>query len=223
MIKSIPVSCLQRHEKRFSEFRVPLPHLVLVLRLYRWVTAAEKPRTIRNCWLQRRQIRGYAVPTQFCSAGFSSPARLLSWVDFIRLQLSLQLANCTETEFILPFWLGYANGRLLCCQLFIYVWPPKTNGDKRTPTDVVGDADLAEKPRPRKEGTNCWIKQHSPSISLKSWTRPPQKCFGTAWKMTTKLNRKLFAVLLDKFCLRPDRISLEKVATFPAGICFLSS
>lgn len=68
--------------------------------------------------------------------------------------------------------------------------------------------------------TNCWKKQYSPSILLKFWKRSPQKCFGTAWKMQTKLNRKLGAVLQDKFCLRPDRISLERVTTFPAGICF---
>lgn len=40
-------------------------------------------------------------------------------------------------------------------------------------------------------------------------------------EMQTNPNRKFFlAVLLDKFCLRHDRISLKRVTFFPNGICF---
>lgn len=123
-------------------------------------------------------LRGYFH--RLTSSAFAASAFLATAVSSDLPFGGTELADCTETEFILPFWLRYANGRLLCCQLFICVWPLISTHDKGTPTrDVVGDADLAEKSRPTNEGTNCWNK-HSPSISLKSWTRSPQKCFGTA-------------------------------------------
>lgn len=71
---------------QFSEFRLSLIYVVFPVNLYRWETALEKSGTIPNRLLQRRQIRGHAVPTQCCCIRFSSLSGLLSWVDSIRLR-----------------------------------------------------------------------------------------------------------------------------------------
>lgn len=129
----ICVTILQQHKTVwFFEFSLPLTHMVLLLNLYRWVTAAEKPRTIRNHLLQRSQIRGHTVPTHCCCARFVQDSPLLRGyfhgltssafagsaflATAVPSDLSFggtELADCTETEFILLLCLGYANGRLL--------------------------------------------------------------------------------------------------------------